>query len=171
MQTIPAPFEVSLRVLPEWIDVNGHLHDANYVDAFNEGFRKFFGLLGIGSAHRDRGHMVFNLGLNIDYLKELYVDEPIRLTMQIVDWDYKRLHIYTEMFHGDTGVLCATAERLFMNISIETRRSTPFFPDVYERIEAAGKAHAVLGRPERLGRLLGIRRDSRAKAIDSSFAS
>lgn len=156
--TTSALFETRLRVIPEWIDPNGHLHDANYLHVFNMGVKDLFSELEIGILYGREGHTIFNLGMCIDYVKELLVDEPVRVTMQIVDWDHKRLHLYSEMRHGDTGELCATAERLFMNISKATRRSTPFYPEAYARIEACGKAHVKFGRPQRLGRTLGIRR-------------
>lgn len=151
-------FETNLRVLPEWIDANGHLHDAHYLDIFNSGIKKLFSALGIGISFSHQGHSIFNLGFNVDFLKELMLDEPVRCTIQVVDWDHKRLHLYSELRHAETDVLCATAERLFMNISLDTRRSTDFHHEAYARIEALGNAHRVFGRPLSMGRTLGIRR-------------
>lgn len=163
MTSDPMLFETHVSILPEWIDANGHLHDANYLHVFNAGIRELFSTLGIGISFSHHGHTVFNLGFNVDFIKELMVNDRVKVTMQIIDWDHKRLHIYSELRYADSGVLCASAERLFMNISLETRRSVAFGPDAYARIEALGKSHSALERPTGAGRMLGIRRSYDAR--------
>lgn len=158
MSTDTGLFETQLRIRPDWIDANGHLHDANYLHVFNAGIRELFSTLGVGISFSHQGHTVFNLGFNIDFIKELMVGEWVKVTMQLIDWDHKRLHLYSEARQAESGLLCATAERLFMNISLDTRRSTAFSAEAYARIDALGASHALLERPEGVGRTLGIRR-------------
>lgn len=168
MTTGPALFESHLRIRPEWIDANGHLHDANYLHVFNHGIRELFSKLGIGISYSSHGHTVFNLGFNVDFIRELMVDEPVCLSIQIIDWDHKRLHLFSELHHAELGFLCATAERLFMNIDLKTRRSVAFNTEAYARIEALGRAHTASKRPSRAGRTLGIRRP--AGAVEAASA-
>lgn len=153
------PYSCKLTVPSHWIDGNGHMHDAQYLEAFNQGVEAFFGYLDL-NAGAEEDHMIFNLGLNMDFHAELFEGDAIRLELRIVDRDYKRLHLYSEMFNAQTGVLCATLDRLFMNISRETRRSTPFLPHIMQRIETVAVLHAELEKPPGLGRSLGIRHPS-----------
>jgi acyl-CoA thioester hydrolase len=104
---------------------------------------------------RISGCSVFTLGMNMDYLAELFEGDPLRIETLLVDHDPKRIHYFHRMFHRDTDQLAATNECLCMNVNLATRKSEPFPVVVMERLVAAQSAS---DRPERFGRTLTIRR-------------
>lgn len=149
-------FEHKLHVRPEWIDHNGHMNVGYFVVAFDEATDAVYENWGIGMQYPEKtGCSVFTLGMNVDYLAELFEGDPLRIETSLVDCDGKRIHYFHRMYHGETGVLAATNECLCMNVDLGTRKSTPFPPAILERLDDAiieGK------RPERFGRVLAIRR-------------
>ena len=97
-----APLEFSDQyVLPEWIDFNGHMNVAFYVKAFDHGVDGLTDYVDIGpEGINARGTSTFTLEMHINYLQELHLDDPIRLTCQLLDYDNKRMHYFFNMhFH------------------------------------------------------------------------
>ena len=100
----------------------------------------------------------FTLGSNIDYLREVHEGDQLRLTTQLMDYDYKRLHYYHCMYNEDQGFLAATNECLTMYINMETRRSTPFSEALQADFARELDLGKHFGEPHGFGRQLGIRR-------------
>ncbi len=143
-------------VRPEWIDHNGHMNVGYFVVAFDEATDAVYERWGIGLQYPDvTGCSVFTLGMNVDYLAELFEGEQLRTETLLADHDHKRIHYFHRMYRGETGQLVATNECLCMNVDLESRRSTPFPADVSTRLEAARHDGEV---PEGFGRTLAIRR-------------
>ena len=157
--TIPAPFLSSVKhVLPEWIDHNGHLNMAYYNVLFDTGVDEAYELLGFGPAYIDAtGHSTFTAEFHVCYVRELHEGDAVRVSTQLIDYDSKRFHTYQELWHAD-GWLAATGEALALHINMSGPKVAPMPDHVQARLEAMHKAHAVLPRPERLGRSIGIRR-------------
>ena len=143
-------------VKPEWIDHNSHMNVAYYVVAFDEATDAIYEEWGLGLDYPDRsGCSVFTLGMNVDYLGELFDGDPIRIETTLIDHDSKRIHYYHQMYQDDTGRLVATNECLCMNVSLTTRKSDAFPDTVRANLEAIiCEADA----PEGIGRTLAIRR-------------
>ena len=143
-------------VKPEWIDHNGHMNLGFFVVAFDEATDAIYESWGIGLDYPERsGCSVFTLGINVDYLAELFEGDPLRIETLLVDHDHKRVHYFHRMYHGDTGALVATNECLCMNVNLESRRGAPFPDAVARRLEAARHRGET---PEGFGRELAIRR-------------
>lgn len=143
-------------VKPEWIDHNGHMNVGYFVVAFDEATDAAYELWGIGLDYpAASGYSVFTLGMNVDYVAELFEGDPLRIETLLVDFDHKRIHYFHRMLHGKTRKLAATNECLCMNVDLDTRSSTPFPQYVLERLQAARLRGT---RPDGFGRTLGIRR-------------
>lgn len=151
-------FEVEGAVLPEWIDGNGHMHDARYIDAFHSAAWDFFKSIELGTAYRQSGFGMFNLGMNLDYFSEMMLDDPLRIEVRVLDVNEKLLHLYLNLYHRGTGVLSASNERLLIHVDLGTRKSTPFPSWAYQRLLDCRNESAALPWPEMQGRKLGIRR-------------
>ena len=149
------------KVLPEWIDYNGHMNVAYYVMVFDHATDGMFDMIDIGIDHvkRDNGSM-FVLETHVNYLQEVDEGAPLDLTCQMIDADEKRLHLYFEMHHGEEGFLSATSELMALHVDMNTRRTAPFLPDAQARINAIMAQHKDLPKPERVGQTIGIRRKS-----------
>jgi acyl-CoA thioester hydrolase len=159
------PIETRIRILPEWIDLNGHMNVAYYVLAFDQATDTLYQALGIAGDYLERErHSVFTLAMNVDYLREVFAGDEVRIASRMLDHDRKRIRYFHEMYHAAEGWLAATNECLAIHVDMTIRRSAPFAEAAAARIAAMTVAHAVLGRPDRVGRSLEIRRDEAGQA-------
>ena len=144
------------RIKPEWIDHNGHMNVAFFVLAFDEATDAAYEHWGIGMDYPDAsGCSVFTLGINVDYLGELFEGDAIRVETMLVDYDAKRIHYFHRMIDTAKDKLVATNECLCMNVDLTARKSAPFPDDVIEKLAPfAGGAEP----PRGFGRTLRIRR-------------
>ena len=102
-----------------WIDYNGHMNMAFYNLVFDQALDFVFDELGVGADYvKNRGGSCFTREIHVNYLAELSLGEPIRVTFQLLDWDAKRLHFFEEMYHADAGYLAATSEQLALHVDM-----------------------------------------------------
>jgi len=144
-------------VKPEWLDHNGHMNVAYYVLAFDFITDAVYDQWGLGDDYQEQGYSVFTLGMNVDYLQELYENDPLRITTQLLAWDHKRVHYFHHMYHAKKGFLAATNECLGINVNLESRRSEPFPEPIQAILAEIYEAHQHLPLPAGAGRQLGIR--------------
>jgi betainyl-CoA thioesterase len=162
---IPAPLALhACTVKPEWTDYNGHMSESAYLLAFGDSSDAFFRFIGIDEAYRASGFSLYTIDTRIRNLAELGAGDPLRLTLQLVDLDAKRLHIFHRMTHGGTGAEVAVAEQVLAHVDMRARRSTPFPPELYDRLAAIRAAHSGLTHHPMIGAPFGIasrRREAR----------
>ena len=145
----------------DWIDYNGHLNMAYYNVLFDRGVDHVYDQIGIGADYvKNGGGSCFTMEVHVNYLNELTRNDPVIVSLQLIDVDAKRLHFFQKMINGSTGELAATSEQLALHVDMSTRRSAPFPEQVQTRLTELLAAHAALDRPEQLGRVIGIRRQS-----------
>jgi acyl-CoA thioester hydrolase len=158
--SFPAPFDrYRGEVRSEWIDHNGHMNLAYYTVLFDYATDLMFDALDLGLAYRRRTDLgTFVTETHNRYERELLIGDKVRVSIQILHADDKRLHLAHEMFHLDSGERAATQELLFIHVDLNQRRVTPFPPDLKARVEKAAAAHAALPRPAWVGRHVGMPR-------------
>lgn len=157
---LAAPFDRHRDVVrPAWIDGNGHMNVGYYIVAFDLATDTFCTQLGIGWNYVEhRLGMVFVLETHATYERELVAGDPLRVTSQILDHDWRALHLFHHMYHGGDGRLAATNELMLMHVDDATRRPTPWRAETRRRLDAMAAAHAPLRRPTQAGRVIAIRR-------------
>ncbi|WP_342641582.1 thioesterase family protein [Rhodoligotrophos ferricapiens] len=155
-----APFEsTTMHVEPQWIDYNGHLNMAYYNVLFDRCSDEAFALFGLGPDYvKARNASFYTLEAHVTYLRELIVNAPVKVTLQLLDFDTKRCHIFQQMYHAEEGFLAATSEQMFMHVDMGLKKSAPFPDDVLARIRAMREAHAHLPIPPQVGHVMGIPR-------------
>ena len=158
--SIEAPLRLhTSSVQPEWIDYNQHMNLAFYVLAFDQATDAFFDYVGLDADYRQRtGYSPFLLETHVTYLHEMKLGDRLRFELQLLDYDYKRLHYFQTMFHADEGFPAANTELLFMNIDTEAGRSASMPNSVLEKLDAVLAAHRTLPPPPDVGRVMAIRR-------------
>jgi acyl-CoA thioester hydrolase len=158
--TAPEPLEIlRTNVKREWLDYNQHMNAGYYAVAFDRAVERFMLRLGMGEAYAKTGvGTTFCLQSHIIYLRELEKDAPIRATLQLIDYDKKRMHLFLGLFHADEGFLAATSENISIHIDLRTRRSAPMPETVLGELEALWNEHQHLPKPEQAGQSIGIRR-------------
>src|SRR6185312_8114233 len=105
-----APFVSStMRVEPSWIDYNGHMNMAYYHVLFDRAVEEGFGVVGLGQDYMEaRNASYFAAEVHTLYKRELKLGDEVRITLQLVDFDEKRLHFYMEIRHVGEGWVAAT---------------------------------------------------------------
>jgi carnitine 3-dehydrogenase len=142
---------------PEWMDYNEHMSESCYLLAFGDGADAFFRFLGIDESYRAGGHSLYTSETHLHHRHEVALGAPLEMTLQLLDHDRRRLHVYHQMRHGDTGVLLADAEQLLVHVDTEAGHSADLPAELLERLDRIAAAHAHLPRPEVVGRPMGIR--------------
>lgn len=153
-----APFVSStMRVEPAWIDYNGHMNMAYFHVLFDRALDEGFSLLGLGQEYvEERKASFFTAEVHTLYKRELKARDQVRVTLQLVDYDEKRLHYYMEIRHAAEGWVAATMEGLSLHVDMETRKVSPFPSDIAANLAVMKVAHARLAKPPALGRIIGI---------------
>lgn len=147
-----------MRVEPGWIDYNGHMNMAYYNVLFDRGADEVYEVLGFGPDYAEtKGHTTYTAEFHVCYVRELHLDDPVRVTFQLIDADEKRFHSYQEIWHED-GWLAATAECLALHIDMSGPRVAPMLPGPADTVRNMLADHATLPRPDRVGRVIGIQR-------------
>ena len=151
---------ISLTVDVEdaWIDYNGHMSVPYYAHLFDRCAEQFFEQLGLGltSAANGRGTL-FALEQHTIYLREVLAGSRLKVSLQILDWDEKRIHYFMRMENAETGIAAATSEQLAIHVDLATRKSTPLPADVltsFTDLWNRDKTEA----PEEAGHIIRIRR-------------
>lgn len=153
-----APFVSStIRVEKQWIDYNGHLNLAYYHVLFDRALDEAFGLAGLGPDYVDeKNASYFAAETHTLYKRELTLDDPVRTTVQLIDLDEKRLHVYLEVRHANEGWISASCEMLSLHVDMDTRKVSPFPPEIRRNLDVMYAAHSRLPRPEAIGRCISI---------------
>lgn len=160
-----APIDAPLRlhgdtVRHAWVDYNGHMSESCYLLVFGDSADAFFRYIGIDEDYRAAGHSLYTVETHLHHRREVSEGEPIVCTLQLLDHDDKRVHLFHEMSHGDTGALLATAEQMLVHVDMAAGRSAAMPADLLAHLDAIRRAHAALPTPDVVGRPMGIRRAS-----------
>ena len=146
------------RVLPEWLDYNGHMNVAYFVLIFDHGTDAFYPLIGLGQPYRARtGKSTFAVETHVTYGRELSVNEEVRVTTQLLGFDTKRIHYVHTMWHADKGHQMATLEQLALHVDLTTRKVEPMPMESQELLQQMWDVHRDLPRPKEVGSVMGIR--------------
>lgn len=131
-----APFVSSpMRIDPQWIDYNGHLNMAYYNVLADRALDEVFAVLGLGPDYaQSRRASTFTAEAHVVYKRELTVGDPVRATVQLVDYDDKRLHLFVELRHAREAWLSATVESMNLHVGLTDRKVTPFPPEILANI-------------------------------------
>jgi acyl-CoA thioester hydrolase len=147
------------KVLPEWIDYNGHMNVAYYVLAFDKALDKVCDNLGIGIDYvRRTNHSLFALEAHVTYLREVHDGDPLRCTWQLLDCDAKRFHYVMAMHHAEQGFLSALSEQIALHVDLTTRRAASFPAEIHRRLDDIRHQHRDVPRPAQVGHVIGIQR-------------
>ncbi|MDP6406326.1 MAG: thioesterase family protein [Alphaproteobacteria bacterium] len=156
--TYDAPLQIHEEaVQPDWIDYNGHMNVAYYVLAFDHATDAWFDLLGIGLEYVEATNCsIFQVECHVNYFQEVTAGAALRFELQLLDFDDKRMHYLSRMYHRDEGFLSATCEWMAVHVDLAARRSAPMPAATISRLQDIHEAHAGLERPEQACARIGI---------------
>jgi len=146
-------------VRPEWLDVNDHMNVAYYVLAFDHATDALFEYLDLGRRYIDHeNRSLFALESHVTYQRELRLGDDFHITTQLLDADAKRLHFFHRMIRDDDGELAATSEWIDIHVDMAARRAAPLPERAVALLDRIREAHAGLGVPPEVGRVIGLKK-------------
>jgi acyl-CoA thioesterase FadM len=154
---IPAPLALHrTTVVRDWTDYNGHLSESCFLLVFGDGSDAFFRWIGVDEAYRAEGHSLYTVESHMHHLGEASEGDPLRLTLQLLDADEKRLHLFHAMYHETSGAPLATAEQMLLHVDTGAGHVAPFPAELARRLCSVLAAHAKLPVPDAVGHVMGI---------------
>lgn len=137
------------RVLPGWVDANGHMNVSFYDRVFDEAEHDMFASFGIHDDYIHRtGLTIFRLDKLIRYERELMEGDAIAVHSRVIWTDFRRVHAFHEMMNVDASYRAATKDAISIHVDLSQRRSvTIALPEVRGPLERLAAAHAALPAP------------------------
>ena len=106
-------------VLADWVDYNGHMSESCFLLVFGDNTDAFFRLIGVDEAYRQgSGHSFYTVQTMIHHVREATLGDPLHLSLQLLDADDRRVHLFHSMVHGHSGELLATGEQLLTHVDM-----------------------------------------------------
>ena len=160
MPSQPQPFIATVQqVKDEWIDYNGHFNMAYYCVLFDAAIDEAFAQVGLGPDYvKQTNCSYFTLEAHITYLRELHARDEVLVSVQLLDYDAKRVHYIQQMHHAGEGWLSATMEAICMHVDMDQKKAAPFGDDMRRKIAAMYEQHKGLEVPKQAGHTIGITR-------------
>ncbi|WP_205548371.1 thioesterase family protein [Pseudomonas carnis] len=154
---MPALTTYTTKILPDWVDYNGHLRDAFYLLIFSYATDALMDTLGLDSENREAsGHSLFTLELHLNYLHEVKLGAEVEVHTQLIAHDDKRLHLYHSLHRVGDDKELAGNEQMLMHVDLAGPQATLFTDATLQRLAAISAAQAELPRPALLGRVIGL---------------
>ncbi|RAR57667.1 acyl-CoA thioester hydrolase [Onishia taeanensis] len=141
------------QVLPEWVDYNGHMNDAEYARAFSLGVEALMERIGLDAEGRQRhGYTIYTLETHLCYRRAAHEHQALCIDVTLLERDAKRLHVLFTM-QDTAGNLLASSEQMLMGIDSVNDRPAPFPGAVDAAIDTLPQADTW---PELAGRRIGL---------------
>ncbi|MFN3662505.1 carnitine 3-dehydrogenase [Yoonia sp.] len=147
---------VRLQVLPSWIDYNGHMTESRYLFAGSETSDALLRLIGADMDYVAGGHSYYTAETHILHLGEANLGDHLTGSVQVLDADEKRLHLFITIAKDGTAV--ATLEQMLLHVDMAAGKTCPAAPDILTRLLPIRDAHARLPRSAGAGRRVGQRK-------------
>ena len=147
----------STKVHSDWIDYNGHMSESFYLYAFGDASDALFQYIGIDNDYRLAGQSFYTVETHINYYLEASEREPLEFSTQILGLDSKRLHIFHQMFHGESGDLLATTEQMLVHVDINKAKASEIDQSVFRILQKIWSEHKKLPLPKQKGRVMEIK--------------
>lgn len=141
-----------VRVPPEWVDYNGHIHESRYLQVFGDTADALFRFVGIDSEYLAAGGSYYTVETHLTLLRQVLAEERLHVTTQLLGHDSRRLHAFHSLYRSTDGVLLATAEQMYLHVDTTAGRAAAAADAVLARVARIAEAHAGLPPPERAGR-------------------
>jgi carnitine 3-dehydrogenase len=148
----------AVRVRPEWIDYNGHMTEARYLQAFGNALDAFYRSIGVDDAYRAASRMFFTVESHLLHHAEAFVNQSLYVTTQVLSVDDKRLHVFHRLHRESDSILLASGEQLLLHVDTSRRKACAIEPAVHARLARLAATHATLPQPPERGRAVGAAR-------------
>ncbi len=148
-------FQFETAIQPDWIDYNGHMRDAYFGLVFSLAVDAMQDEVGFDEAYRKRtGCTIYLLEDHKYFLREVKLNERVRVESFVVNCDAKRFHLHMRMYAG--GELASVGEFMELHVSqTPTPRAAPMPDAILVTLQAAKLSNAEVAalshRPRPMG--------------------
>ena len=150
------PIRTMARAIPvDWVDYNGHMNEARYLQAFSEGTDRFMEIIGCDAAYIASGGSYFTVETHIRHLDEVHAGARVYVETQCISAEGKKMRLFNSLYH-EGGRLLATGEHMLLHVSLATRRATPPSDEIAAVLNGMASLHSDLPSPEGLGKGIGL---------------
>lgn len=148
------PVTGSRQIPQSWVDYNGHMNEAHYLEAGAAATDRFMELIGADADYIASGKSYFTVETHIRHLDEMHAGERLVITTQVMKGDGKKLHLF-HYLKGADGRLAATVETFLLHVDLATRASTLPGELVARKLDQFAQTHAPMPLPEGAQRYVG----------------
>ncbi len=152
-EDLDLPVTGSRRIPQSWVDYNGHMNEAHYLEAAAAASDRFMELIGADADYVASGKSYFTVETHIRHIDELSAGDELTITTQVLNGEGKKLHLFHYLNGPDT--LVSTVETLLLHVDLKTRGSSLPGPRVAEKLAEYARAHAELPPPAGVQRFVG----------------
>lgn len=145
------------RVAQQWIDVNGHMNVANYLEAFDAAVVALRERLGVTDDYISGGYSTFAVECHMTYQRELRLDDPYLITTQILGYSRAGLHQFNRMYHAESLYLASTAESMTLHIDLDERKVAPWPAAIVAELDTIAREQGRMPRPPQAGRQIRLK--------------
>ena len=145
---------LNVRVIPEWIDYNGHMTEHRYLDVFGQATDRFLAYIGVDDAYLKSGHSYYTVETHIMHRGEAKAGEALHVETRLLFFDEKRAHVFHSLRRGDTEI--ASAEQLLLHVDSKAGKAVAASPVIREALERLFQSHQEMPTPIAVGRHVGL---------------
>ena len=134
-QKLTLPIKVSKGTVKEdWIDYNGHMNMAYYVQCFEESSDFLLEKMGLGYRYAiEERKGVFVIKCEINYRKEINLHENFVISIEELVCEGKKLEVSLRMINANNETI-ADYKILNLNINLETKKSSSFSTKIISQL-------------------------------------
>jgi len=143
------------RVIPEWIDYNGHMTEHRYLDVFGQATDRFLAHIGVDEAYLQSGHSYYTVETHIMHRGEAKAGDALHVETQLLSFDEKRAHVFHSLRRGDTEI--ASAEQMLLHVDSKAGKAVAAKPVIREALQRVFHSHQEMPTPIAVGRHVGRR--------------
>ena len=134
-QKLSLPIKVSKgKVKEDWIDYNGHMNMAYYVQCFEESSDFLLEHMDLGYRYAiEELKGVFVIKCEINYRKEINLHENFIISLEELVCKGKKLIVGLKMFNENNETI-ADYKILNLNVDLETKKSSTFSPKIIAQL-------------------------------------
>ena len=134
-QKLSLPIKVSQgKVKEDWIDYNGHMNMAYYVQCFEESSDFLLEHKGLGYRYAiEEQKGVFVIKCEINYRKEVNLHENFTISLEELECKGKKLIVGLKMVNENNETI-ADYKILNLNVDLETKKSSTFSPKIIAQL-------------------------------------
>ena len=135
------------RMLPEWVDYNGHVHESRYLQVFGDAADALFRLVGIDQEYLAAGGSYYTVETHLKLRRETAAEERVHVLTQVLGFDPKRLRAFHALHRSSDDALLATAEQTYLHVDTAVGRASAAPDALLARVARIADAHAPLPPP------------------------